>query len=76
MVFFVLNQECIKNGFYEVSKIIFEMLCVGFLQGGKDVCQGDFGGFLVCEDNGKWYFMGDISWGYSCVELNYYGVYV
>lgn len=75
MVPLVSNQECTKNGSYEASKITPEMLCAGFPQGGKDACQGDSGGPLVCEDNGKWYLMGDTSWGYSCAEPNYYGVY-
>ena len=75
MVPLVSNQECTKNGSYEASTITPEMLCAGLPQGGKDACQGDSGGPLVCEDNGKWYLMGDTSWGYSCAEPNFYGVY-
>ena len=71
----VSNKECTKNGSYEASKITREMLCAGFPEGGIDACQGDSGGPLVCEDNGKWYLMGDTSWGYSCAMPNYYGVY-
>nr|XP_058941978.1 CUB and peptidase domain-containing protein 2-like isoform X2 [Pocillopora verrucosa] len=71
----VSNKECTKNGSYEASKITREMLCAGFPEGGIDACQGDSGGPLVCEDNGKWYLMGDTSWGYSCAKPNYYGVY-
>ncbi|XP_041081630.1 trypsin-like [Polyodon spathula] len=47
------------------------MLCAGFLEGGKDACNGDSGSPLVCNNE----VHGLVSWGNGCAQQHYPGVY-
>ncbi|XP_029911632.1 trypsin [Myripristis murdjan] len=57
--------------YYYWGRISNNMLCAGSRLGGKDSCQGDSGGPLIC--NG--HFEGIVSWGISCANPYFPGVY-
>ncbi|KYO37510.1 cationic trypsin-3 [Alligator mississippiensis] len=65
----VLSDTQCKNAY--PGQITSSMICIGFLEGGKDSCQGDSGGPAVC--NGQ--LQGIVSWGKGCALKGYPGVY-
>lgn len=68
----VSNQRC-ENSYPDL--IDDSMLCAGLDEGDIGPCRGDIGGPLACEFNGTWYLEGVTSWGYGCVQPNYYVIY-
>jgi secreted trypsin-like serine protease len=71
----VSNDVC--DAQYTTVSVTPDMICAGLLgEGGKDACQGDSGGPLFAIDpNGRYVLTGIVSWGYSCADPRFSGVY-
>ncbi|XP_028678892.1 trypsin-like [Erpetoichthys calabaricus] len=65
----ILSDTQCRNAY--PGQITSNMICIGFLEGGKDSCQGDSGGPVVCNNQ----LQGIVSWGYGCAEPGLPGVY-
>ncbi|XP_049631518.1 serine protease 1 [Suncus etruscus] len=65
----ILSDSVCRNAY--PGQISSNMICLGYLEGGKDSCQGDSGGPVVC--NGE--LQGIVSWGYGCAMKGKPGVY-
>ncbi len=72
----ISNPVCNSKAVYE-GEVTENMLCAGFLAGGKDACAGDSGGPLVFKDvnQNKTIQTGIVSWGGACSAPNQPGVY-
>ncbi|XP_058487290.1 trypsin-like isoform X1 [Solea solea] len=66
----ISNARCNGSESYN-GNITANMICAGFMTGGKDACKGDSGGPLVC--GGRAY--GIVSWGTGCGDAGFPGVY-
>ncbi|GFW34172.1 transposable element Tcb2 transposase [Trichonephila clavipes] len=70
------NDDCeraLKHHFGPSYKLPATSLCAG--AEGRDACDGDGGGPLVCEMNGHWYQVGIVSFGIGCGQPNTPGIY-
>jgi secreted trypsin-like serine protease len=70
----VASSVCNGANSYD-GEITDNMICAGFIAGGKDACSGDSGGPLFTTENGKVVQTGIVSWGDGCALPDYPGVY-
>lgn len=66
------RATCNRRGSYE-GAVRAGMICAGTMLGGRDSCQGDSGGGLICGTDGR--VAGVVSFGYGCARPNFPGVY-
>ncbi|XP_051007492.1 trypsin-4 [Acomys russatus] len=65
----VLSASSCRSSYPDM--ITRNMFCLGFLEGGKDSCDGDSGGPVVCSGE----IQGIVSWGTGCAMKGMPGVY-
>ncbi|XP_078508726.1 transmembrane protease serine 9-like [Lissotriton helveticus] len=59
----------------DITIVQDSMICAGSARGGKDSCQGDTGGPLVCQYNDAWLLAGVVSYRDLCGQPNRPGIY-
>jgi len=70
----IASHEDCKSKYGSVNS--FAHLCAGEARAGASGgCNGDSGGPLVCEDNGRWYLHGAVSFGRQYCPTTHYTVF-
>ncbi len=63
------------DALYKADEFTLNMICAGYVTGGKDACDGDSGGPLMVVQEGQYVQAGITSWGVGCAQPGQYGVY-
>ncbi len=68
------SERSIAEKYAHISSV--HQLCAAHPQGGRDTCQGDSGGPLIwTSPSGEQFLVGVTSWGFSCGQRGFPGVY-
>lgn len=74
----VVDRQTCNDAYTAYNRTVTQnMICIGYVTGGKDACTGDSGGPLIVQNRwtGEWTQIGIVSWGEGCAESGIYGVY-
>lgn len=71
----LIRMSVCKKSYYMTPTGETLKVCAGYAKGKIDSCQGDSGGPLVCQEGGKFYLTGVVSYGKGCARPGYPGVY-
>ena len=75
-VMLIADEVCKLPDWYGNKFNESTMLCAGYAEGGKELCDGDSGGPLQCRRaDGTWKLVGIVSWAVGCGEAKKPGVY-
>ena len=70
----IVSQDVCKKKYYGVNSV--SHICAGEGRAGASGgCNGDSGGPLVCEEGGRWYLHGAVSFGKLNCPTTYYTVF-
>ena len=70
------NENCTTpHTAYDTSLITSNMICAGYLEGGKDACKGDGGGPLIVQNKEFAVIYGIVNFGVGCARPDKAGVY-